>query len=92
MHKLNDIEIERHNSDGIPLYYISVGDMKYLHSDGAVRHSTQNEEGENTGYFLIKREAQNMLKAYKKMKRFEQFLNIGNSEIQKAIQKEMNEK
>ncbi len=87
---IEELVVNERVMDGMILYYIPIDSIsKYLHKDGEVRDGTLNEENEYTGYFIIKREAESMLNAYKKLKRFEKFLDEGNTEIK--LEKETND-
>ena len=56
------------------LYYIQVAPEQYLHCDGEVRTTPQNELNEVSGYFTTKKSAEEILSAFKHHKKFKSFL------------------
>ena len=65
--------IEKTDEFHMKLYFIGSG-IGYLHSDGIVRGSTVNEDGDYTGYYTTKLHAQLVYDIFDKNQRFEKFL------------------
>lgn len=66
--KPNQFNNGNHGSGVHGKWYVAASDdgMKYLHSDGVIRRGTVRPDGEYSGYFDTKEEAEAAIKAFER--------------------------